>query len=119
MSTNAPILTATLAPVKLAVAQCLQDNSNDGRACDAAADLVNYGVAAMPTAANTSAAMAISAGAVGGVVTLAVTANSNISVDPTTPDTLTYTSGLDASETKLTWAIDTTAATSVPAKFVK
>ena len=110
-----------VSPVKLAVAQCLQDNANMGTNCDSAAELGDYGVTALPQPANTSAAITLAGtanagtAATAGVVLLSVAGNPNISVDPSTPNTLTFQSLLDASGTKLVW----TKGGTVPNKFVK
>jgi len=109
-----------LSPVKLAITQCLQDNSNMGDSCDSAAELTTYGVTALPTPANTSAVIGLAGtanagAATAGVVAMTITGNPNISANPSSPDTLIYTSALDASGTKVVW----TKSGTVPAKFVK
>ncbi len=105
-----------MSPVKLAVAQCLQDNANDGTQCQTADSLGNYGLLAaasggtviMPTPAN-AGIMTIDNGAADGVVQLHVTGAAAVG-----GYTLSAASSMDDSGTRLSWAN-----TGVPTKFVK
>lgn len=106
---------AELSPVKKSISYCLNDNSNMGTQCDTAAELSDYGMNSLPTPDNTSAAIVLSDAANAGVVKISITGNPNISADPSTPDTLTYISSVDASGSKILWV----RGGSVPTKFVK
>jgi type IV pilus assembly protein PilA len=111
---------AELNPVKLAIAQCLQDNDNDGASCASVApgggavDLADYGLAALPTPKDASAITlaGTAKGTTPGMVTLKTTGKAAVG-----SYVYEIASGLDASETKLVWAA--TANDTVPAKIMK
>lgn len=76
---------ATVAPVKLAIAECLQKNSSAIASCDTLGELTTEtGYAALPTAAADLASVAITSGTAAIVVT--GTANVGACVVTFTPD---------------------------------
>ena len=55
---------ATLAAVKLAIGECLNDNSATIASCDEVADLNDYGITAMPTVYSVATALVAGTGAI-------------------------------------------------------
>ena len=108
-------IVAEMAPLKSAIAECLQDNAGNSAQCDAAAagELSDYGIAALPTPKNAGAITLVAGGAAGdNIVTLATTGVAAVG-----GYTYSVVSGLDASNTRLTWTA--TAADTVPVKILK
>lgn len=98
---------SVIAPVKLAIAECLQNNNSDITACDSTAELTSAtGYAALPSASNnlTSVAITTTTGAI--VVTGTATVGS--CVVTWTPNT--------ADRNKVTWAGVTSGASCSKAK---
>ncbi len=107
-----------LNPVKLAIAQCLQDNDNDGASCatigGTGVDLADYGLAAMPTPKDGTAVTLVGTAkaTTPGMVTLKTTGVASVG-----SYVFEVASGLDASETKLEWKA--TDNDTVPTKIMK
>lgn len=105
-----------MSPIKLSIAQCLQDNANLGTSCDTGTEIKDYGLdsATLPTPANTQSVIKLSGGAANGKVIMTVKGAKNISKS-SGGDTLIFTSELNTAKSALTWKKSGT----VPNKFVK
>ena len=92
---------AEINPLKLAIAECLQDNAGNSASCDAAVagELQDYGIAALPTPKNAGAVTLASGGAAGdNDVTIQTTGSAAIG-----GYVYEIQSQLDASGTRLQW----------------
>ena len=101
---------ASLAAVKTAIAECLQDNAGTSASCDTAAEL---GLAGLPTPKYAGAVGLASGGAVGdNAITMTFTGTAEVG-------SYVYSalSTMDASGTRLTWV--EVAADTIPANIVK
>ena len=109
-------IVAEVAPLKLSVAQCLQDNANTGASCDSVTELGDYGVAALVTPKDATAAGAAlgapTAANAGGLVSITVVGTAAVG-----GYTYVVDSVLDASGTNLKWVAGT--GDTVPAKILK
>ena len=104
---------SSLAALKTAISQCLNDNAGASSNCDAvAAELVNYGIAALPTPKYGTAAVVLANG--GGTNDVSITFTGTAEVG-----SYVYSaqSALDASGTKLEFT--KLAADTIPANIIK
>ncbi len=116
-------IVSEVSPVKLAVAQCLQDNNNTAASCNTFAQLVDYGVASAPTPKNAGAlgigtalntgpsAVAITAGGTG-LVNLNTTGVAAVGSYIYSVDSV-----MDASGSRIEWFA--TGADTLPGKILK
>ncbi len=99
---------AEMSPVKLAVTQCLEDNANIPNNCNSSTKLSTYGIHSLPFPANAQSVVGVMTSGTG--IRIFIRSNLNLG-----SHSLYYTSALDPSGTKYTWA----KGGSVPNKFVK
>jgi type IV pilus assembly protein PilA len=104
-------MVAEIAPLKLAVGQCLQENANTVGPCDTVGELADYGITAAPTPTDAAGAAVVAAGTLG-LVSVTFTGNANVG-----GYVYSVASALDASGTRLKWVAE--AADTVPAKIIK
>ncbi len=103
---------SSLAALKTAITQCLNDKAGASGDCDSAADLADYGIAALPQPKYATAAVTLGNG--GGTNDVSITFTGTAEVG-----SYVYAaqSALDASGTKISFAA--TAADTIPAKILK
>lgn len=100
-----------ISALKLAVTECLQDNTGASGSCDSAAELANYGVAGLPTP---TYAGAVALGNGGGTNDVNITFTGTAEVGSFVYEAQ---SSLDASGTRIGWA--SIGADNIPATILK
>ena len=101
---------SSVAAVKLAIAECANDNAGLLTTCDLTDDLADYGITALPSLNNTTSFTLAD-----GVMTIAGEASIGVSG---TACTMTMTPSIAAGTGKINWAINATGAAGC-ARFVK